>query len=228
MLESCLAETKFCCREWKHAAASDGKENSQRNVQIEMNSNLTRCAWARTEPNLSYHDTEWGVPLHDDRALFEFLILEGAQAGLSWEIILKKRVNYRLAFDNFKAARIAKYDQRKVKGLLANPGIVRNRLKIAAAIQNAKALLPLQKEFGSFNDYVWQFVGGQPKQNSWKTGEPIPAATPESQALSKDLLKRGFKFVGPTICYAFMQAVGMVNDHAIDCFRHAEVIRSRR
>jgi DNA-3-methyladenine glycosylase I len=191
-----------------------------------MKPNITRCAWARTEPNLSYHDTEWGVPLHDDRALFEFLILEGAQAGLSWETILKKRANYRLAFDNFNAPRIAKYDQDKVKALLANPGIVRNRLKIAAAIQNAKAFLPLQKEFGSFNAYVWQFVGGRPKQNSWKTGEPIPAASPESQALSKDLLQRGFKFVGPTICYAFMQAVGMVNDHAIDCFRYAEVGKS--
>ena len=194
--------------------------------QIQMNPNLTRCAWARTEPNLSYHDTEWGVPLHDDRALFEFLILEGTQAGLSWEIILKKRVNYRLAFDNFNAARIAKYDQAKVKALLANPGIVRNRLKIAAAIQNAKAFLALQKEFGSFDAYVWRFVDGRPKQNSWKTLQPIPAATPESQALSKDLLRRGFKFVGPTICYAFMQAVGMVNDHAIDCFRHAEVGKS--
>ena len=191
-----------------------------------MNPNITRCAWARTEPNLSYHDTEWGVPLHDDRALFEFLILEGAQAGLSWETILKKRVNYRIAFDNFSAARIAKYDQRKVKGLLANPGIVRNRLKIAAAIQNAKALLALQKEFGSFDTYLWRFVPGRPKQNSWRTLKQIPAATPESQALSKDLLQRGFKFVGPTICYAFMQAVGMVNDHAVDCFRYTEVGKS--
>jgi DNA-3-methyladenine glycosylase I len=204
------------------------RELAKTNEQIEMNPNLTRCAWARTEPNLSYHDTEWGVPLHDDRALFEFLILEGAQAGLSWETILKKRVNYRIAFDNFSAARIAKYDQRKVKGLLANPGIVRNRLKIAAAIQNAKALLALQKEFGSFDTYLWRFVQGRPKQNSWRTLKQIPAATPESQALSKDLLQRGFKFVGPTICYAFMQAVGMVNDHAVDCFRHAEVVRPPR
>jgi DNA-3-methyladenine glycosylase I len=201
------------------------RESAKANEQIEMNPNITRCAWARTEPNLSYHDTEWGVPLHDDRALFEFLILEGAQAGLSWETILKKRVNYRVAFDNFNAARIAKYDQRKVKGLLANPGIVRNRLKIAAAIQNAKALLALQKEFGSFDAYLWRFVEGRPKQNSWRAGEEIPAATPESQALSKDLLQRGFKFVGPTICYAFMQAVGMVNDHAINCFRYSEVVR---
>jgi len=202
------------------------RELAKTNEQIEMNPNITRCAWARTEPNLSYHDTEWGVPLHDDRALFEFLILEGAQAGLSWETILKKRVNYRIAFDNFSAARIAKYDQRKVKGLLANPGIVRNRLKIAAAIQNAKALLALQKEFGSFDTYLWRFVPGRPKQNSWRTLKQIPAATPESQALSKDLLQRGFKFVGPTICYAFMQAVGMVNDHAVDCFRYTEVGKS--
>jgi len=202
------------------------RELAKTNEQIEMNPNITRCAWARTEPNLSYHDTEWGVPVHDDRALFEFLILEGAQAGLSWETILKKRVNYRIAFDNFSAARIAKYDQRKVKGLLANPGIVRNRLKVAAAVQNAKSFLALQNEFGSFDAYVWRFVEGRPKQNSWKTLKQIPAATPESQALSKDLLQRGFKFVGPTICYAFMQAVGMVNDHAVDCFRYTEVGKS--
>jgi len=185
--------------------------------------NTTRCSWAKTEPSIAYHDTEWGVPLHDDRALFEFLILEGAQAGLSWETILKKRLHYRAAFDNFDAGRVAKYDRRKVQGLLANPGIVRNHLKISAAIQNAKAFLDVRKGFGSFDKYIWQFVGGAPKQNRWRTSQKIPAQTSESEAMSKDLLQRGFKFVGPTICYAFMQAVGMVNDHAIECFRHAEV-----
>ena len=182
---------------------------------------MKRCDWARTEPSIAYHDNEWGVPLHDERALFEFLILEGAQAGLSWETILKKRDNYRSAFDNFDPAKVARYKPRKVESLLKNPGIVRNRLKIAAAVQNAKAFLAVQQEFGSFDSYVWQFVGGKPRKR--RRGEPVLAQTPESEALSKDLLKRGFKFVGPTICYAFMQAVGMVHDHNPECFRYREI-----
>ncbi len=170
----------------------------------------------------AYHDLEWGVPVHDDRVLFEFLILEGAQAGLSWETILRKRENYRAAFDNFEPALVAKYTQRKFDKLMADPGIVRNRLKIASTIQNAKAFLALQKEFGSFEAYVWQFVGGKPKVNHWRALKEIPPATSESDALSKDLIHRGFKFVGSTICYAFMQAVGMVNDHTVGCPRYAE------
>jgi len=183
---------------------------------------MNRCAWPRTELDIAYHDTEWGVPVHDDRVLFEFLILEGAQAGLSWSTILKKRENYRRAFDRFDARKIAKYDARKVKSLLADAGIVRNRLKIASTIQNAKAFLAVQKEFGSFDACVWSFVGGKPIQNARKLLKEIPPRTPESDAMSKDLLKRGFKFVGSTICYAFMQAVGMVNDHTVDCFRHRQ------
>lgn len=182
-----------------------------------------RCAWARTELSIAYHDKEWGVPLHDDRALFEFLILEGAQAGLSWDTILKKRDNLRTAFDNFDPRVVAKYDQRKVDELLADPGIIRNRLKIFAAIQNARAFPAVQKEFGSFDAYIWRFVGGRPKRNTWRTLKQIPARTPESDAMSKDLSRRGFTFVGPTICYAFMQAVGMVNDHTVKCFRYAEI-----
>jgi DNA-3-methyladenine glycosylase I len=170
-----------------------------------------------------YHDLEWGAPIHDDRSLFEFLILEGAQAGLSWETILKKRDSYRAAFDYFDAAAIAAYEQGKIEELLANPNIIRNRLKIEAAVRNAKSLLAVQKEFGSFNEYVWRFVDGRPKQNSWQSLGDIPAQTPESNALSRDLKRYGFKFVGPTICYAFMQAVGMVNDHLVSCFRHEEV-----
>jgi DNA-3-methyladenine glycosylase I len=184
---------------------------------------MNRCAWPKTELDIAYHDTEWGVPAHDDRLLFEMLILEGAQAGLSWSTILKKRENYRRAFDNFDARKIAKYDVRKVKSLLADPGIVRNRLKVAATIQNAKSFLAVQKEFGSFNVYLWQFVGGKPIQNRRQSLKEIPPRTPESDALSKDLLKRGFKFVGSTICYAFLQAVGMVNDHTVDCFRHRQL-----
>ena len=176
---------------------------------------------------IRYHDEEWGVPLHEDRGLFEFLILEGAQAGLRWEIILKKRQNFRAAFDRFEAKQVAKYTDSRVDKLLVNPGIVRNRLKIAAAIANAKAFLAVQKEFGSFDQYVWQFVGGQPKLNAWQGSQKIPARTPESDALSKDLTRRGFRFVGSTICYAFMQAVGLVNDHVVQCFRHAEVARLR-
>ena len=178
-----------------------------------------RCAWAKTEPNLTYHDEEWGIPVHDDRLLFEFLILEGAQAGLSWETILKKREAYRKAFDNFDARRIARYSPVRVEKLMNNPGIVRNRLKITATVDNAKAFLKIQKEFGSFDAYVWSFVGGKPRINQWKTFKQIPAETAESDALSRDLRRRGFRFVGSTICYAFMQAVGMVNDHALDCFR---------
>ena len=181
---------------------------------------MNRCFWAQSDSMIAYHDTEWGVPLHDDKLLFEFLILEGAQAGLSWSTILNKRDNYRRAFDRFDPRKVARYDARKVKTLLADAGIVRNRLKIGATIQNAKAFLALQKEFGTFDQYLWRFVGGKPIQNAWKSHKQIPARTPESDAMSKDLLQRGFKFVGSTICYAFMQAVGMVNDHTQDCFRY--------
>jgi DNA-3-methyladenine glycosylase I len=184
---------------------------------------LVRCPWAKTASGIQYHDREWGVPQHEDRVLFEFLVLEGAQAGLSWQTILEKRNNYRRAFDNFQARKVARYDARKVSALLADPGIVRNRLKVAAAVQNAKAFLAVQKEFGSFDAYIWRFVGGRPLRNAWATLSQIPARTAESDAMSKDLLKRGFKFVGPTICYAFMQAVGMVNDHLVSCFRYPEV-----
>ena len=189
---------------------------------------MQRCEWAKTELSIAYHDTEWGVPLHDDRALFELLILEGAQAGLSWETILKKRDSYRAAFDNFEARAVALYDGRKVLRLLADPGIIRNRLKIAAAIANAKAFLAVQKELGSFDAYLWSFVGGKPKRHRRRTLREIPVRTPEAEALSKDLLARGFKFVGPTICYAFMQAVGMVNDHTVTCFRYPFLSPARR
>lgn len=184
----------------------------------------TRCQWAGTDPlYVAYHDLEWGVPVHDDRTIFEFLILEGAQAGLSWSTILKKRDAYRAAFDNFNPTVVAAYDETKVAELLANPGIVRNRAKIASAIQNAQAFLTVQQEFSSFDAYIWQFVGGRVKQNSWRSLSEIPASTPESEAMSKDLRKRGFNFVGPTICYAHMQATGMVNDHTVDCFRYPEL-----
>lgn len=182
-----------------------------------------RCAWPKSDLDIEYHDREWGAPVHDDRLLFEFLILEGAQAGLSWSTILKKRPNYRAAFDNFDARKIARYDEKKVAELMANPGIVRNRLKIAATIRNAGAFLKVQKEFGAFDRYIWQFVGGKPIVNRRKKLSDIPARTAESDAMSKDLLRREFKFVGSTICYAFMQAVGMVNDHTVDCFRHLEL-----
>ena len=185
-----------------------------------------RCHWAKTDPSIAYHDQEWGIPVHDDRTLFEFLILEGAQAGLSWSTILNKRDNYRRAFDNFDARKIAKYNSRKIKALLANKGIVRNRLKITAAIQNAKAFLAVQKEFGSFDAYIWRFVGGKPIRNRWTRSSAVPARAPESDAMSKDLRSRGFKFVGSTICYAFMQAVGLVNDHTTDCFRYVEINRT--
>lgn len=183
-----------------------------------------RCAWAGTDPiYVEYHDTEWGIPLHDDRKLFEFLLLDGFQAGLSWITILKKRSNYRKAFDHFEPGKMAAYDLYKVKELLANKGIIRNRLKIEAASQNAKSFLAVQKEFGSFDKYIWQFTGSQTIKNAWKTMAEIPAQTKESVAMSNDLKKRGFKFVGPTICYAFMQAAGMVNDHIVDCFRYSQV-----
>jgi DNA-3-methyladenine glycosylase I len=181
---------------------------------------LPRCAWASNELSIRYHDEEWGVPVHHDRTLFEFLILEGAQAGLSWNTILNKRENYRKAFDGFNPERVARYDRRKIERLLRDPGIVRNKLKIASAVGNAKAFLQVQKEFGSFDVYIWQFVGGKPRVNSPKSMKQVPARTPESDAMSKDLKKRGFKFVGSTICYAFMQAVGMVNDHVVSCFRY--------
>ena len=184
---------------------------------------MIRCAWAKSDLMIAYHDGEWGVPQHDDRILFEFLILEGAQAGLSWETVLKKRANYRAAFDNFDPAAVAKYTQARIKKLLADAGIIRNRLKIHAAITNAKAFLAVQKEFGSFDRYIWQFVGAAPKQNSWERMDQVPPRTPESDAMSKDLLKRGFTFVGSTICYAFMQAVGMVNDHLVECGRYREI-----
>jgi len=186
-----------------------------------------RCAWASGRRMVRYHDEEWGVPVHDDRRLFEFLILEGAQAGLSWSTILNKRQNYRRAFDRFNPKRIARYDRRKLKQLLADPGIVRNKRKIAAAVENAKAFLQVQEEFGSFDRYVWQFVGGTPRINSRQSMKQVPARTAESDAMSKDLKRRGFKFVGTTICYAFMQAVGMVNDHLVECYRHAELRQGR-
>jgi DNA-3-methyladenine glycosylase I len=184
---------------------------------------MPRCPWATTEPAVAYHDEEWGVPLHDDRILFEFLILEGAQAGLSWITILKKRENYRKAFGEFHAEKIARYGARDVKRLLADAGIVRNRLKIAATIQNAKAFLAVRDQFESFDVYLWSFVGGKPKQNRWRNMSDVPARTAESDAMSRDLLRRGFKFVGSTICYALMQATGMVNDHLVTCPRHAEL-----
>ena len=182
----------------------------------------SRCAWATNELLTRYHDEEWGVPIHDDRLLFEFLILEGAQAGLSWHTILQKRDAFRKAFDHFDPTAISRYNQRKIDQLLANPGIIRNRLKISAAIQNARAFLAVLKEFGTFDAYIWQFVGGKPIQNRWKTLKDLPANTLESDAMSKDLKRRGFTFVGTTICYAFMQATGMVNDHTVDCFRYRQ------
>lgn len=186
---------------------------------------MKRCEWAGSDPlYLDYHDREWGVPVHDDRTLFEFLLLEGAQAGLSWITVLRKRPNYRLAFDDFDPEKIARYDEAKIADLLDNPGIIRNRLKINAAVTNAQAFLHVQEEWGSFDAYIWQFTGGQPRHNTWSSLSEIPARTPESDALSKDLSKRGFKFVGSTICYAHMQATGMVNDHIVDCFRYAELV----
>ncbi len=189
---------------------------------------VVRCEWAIGDLLVPYHDKEWGMPLHDDRGLFELLVLEGAQAGLSWITVLKKRENYRAAFDNFSPEKIAGYDRKKQGALLRDPGIIRNRLKIASVIRNAKAFLELQREFGSFDAYSWQFVDGHPKENRWRSLKEIPARTRESDAMSKDLKRRGFTFVGSTICYAFMQGAGMVNDHVTRCFRYAVVHRSRR
>jgi DNA-3-methyladenine glycosylase I len=189
-------------------------------------SSYTRCSWARTPLSIAYHDTEWGVPVHDDHILFEFLTLEGAQAGLSWETILKKREAYREAMAGFDPARVARFTPARVERLLVNPGIVRNRLKVESTVRNAKAFLAVQREFGSFDAYVWGIFGGAPRVNRWHTLEQVPARTAESDALSRDLLARGFKFVGSTICYAFMQAVGMVNDHLTDCFRYKTVGQS--
>jgi DNA-3-methyladenine glycosylase I len=187
---------------------------------------MKRCEWAnKSELEMSYHDNEWGVPIHDDRGLFEFLVLEGAQAGLSWSTILRKREGYRNAFDNFDAKKISRYPEVVVSRLLANPEIIRNRLKVNAIVTNARALLRVQEQFGSFDRYIWQFVNGRPIQNSWKKMTEIPSSSPASEAMSKDLKKRGFKFVGTTICYAFMQAVGMVNDHVLGCFRYKELKR---
>ena len=197
----------------EHAAAA------KRNVKVAA-ADLVRCRWASNPLSIAYHDSEWGVPLHDERGLFEFLILEGAQAGLSWDTILQKRQNYRAAFDGFDPAKVARYNRRKVQALLRDTGIVRNRLKIASAIANAQAFLAVQKEFGSFDGYIWEFVGGKPRVNARRLGGKIPPRTAESDAMSKDLKKRGFNFVGSTICYAFMQATGMVNDHAVECFRY--------
>lgn len=192
-------------------------------VMTKRPTSVVRCAWARNELAVRYHDEEWGVPQHDDRTLFEFIVLEGAQAGLSWDTILKKRKNYRAAFHDFDVRRVARFDRRKVQSLLRNPGIIRNRLKIASTVQNARAFLQVQTEFGSFDRYIWRFVGGKPIVNGWRAQKQVPAQTHESDAMSKDLRKRRFNFVGSTICYAFMQAVGMVNDHQIDCFRFKEV-----
>lgn len=188
-----------------------------------------RCPWANSDDSLylEYHDKEWGMPVHDDQKLFEFLVLEGAQAGLSWKTILNKRENYRRAFAGFNPEKVAAFDGRKIKKLLADPGIVRNRRKIESAISNAKALLAIQKEYGSFDSYIWSFVGGKPICNEWKRPAQIPVATPEAKRMSTDLVKRGFRFVGPTICYAYMQAVGMVNDHVVGCYRHKEVMALR-
>jgi DNA-3-methyladenine glycosylase I len=188
-----------------------------------------RCAWAGTADrlNLAYHDEEWGVPLHDDRKLFEFIVLEGAQAGLSWRTILGKRARYRQVFARFDPRRVARFGARDVARLLADPGIVRNRLKVTAAIDNARAVLAVQHEAGSLDRYLWSFVGGKPIQNRWRTMRNVPAKTPEAEVMSRDLARRGFRFVGPTICYAFMQATGMVNDHTVDCFRHRQLARER-
>jgi DNA-3-methyladenine glycosylase I len=184
---------------------------------------MKRCPWATTELSIEYHDKEWGVPQHDDRVLFEFLILEGAQAGLSWETILKKRANYRKLFADFDPVKVSRFSERRIKRILSDPGIVRNRLKVTSAVDNAKAFLKIQKDFGSFDEYLWSFVAGKPKRSTFRSLAQIPAKTDESILISKDLSRRGFRFVGPTICYAFMQAVGMVNDHLVTCFRYREI-----
>ena len=200
------------------------QQSLARTIHDQSVMNKQRCAWAGDDALYRhYHDAEWGVPLHDDQRLFEFLILEGAQAGLSWITILRKRDNYRAAFDDFDAKRIAAYDANKIESLLQDAGIVRNRLKVAAGVTSAQKFLAVQSEFGSFDKFIWQFVDGKPRQNNWRSPDFVPVSTPESDAMSKELKRRGFKFVGTTICYAYMQAVGMVNDHTTNCFRHAEL-----
>lgn len=189
---------------------------------------VIRCGWAGSPLMMQYHDTEWGVPVHDDRTLFEFLVLEGAQAGLSWSTILQRREGYRRAFAGFDPAAVARFGPEQVEALLGDPGIIRNRRKIEAAVENARAFLRVQEEFGSFGRYIWQFVGGEPRVNHWHTLAEVPSTTPEAEAMSRDLRRRGFRFAGPTICYAFMQATGMVNDHLVDCFRHAELAAGLR
>lgn len=189
---------------------------------------VTRCGWATSPLLVQYHDAEWGVPVHDDRTLFEFLVLECAQAGLSWETILRRREGYRRAFAGFDPAAVARFGPEEVEALLADPGIIRNRRKIEAAVNNARAFLRVQEEFGSFDRYIWQFVGGEPRVNRWRRASEVPSSTPESEAMSRDLRRRGFQFVGPTICYAYMQATGMVNDHLAGCFRHAELAAGLR
>ena len=189
-------------------------------MTISRESSPVRCRWAKNELNIPYHDEEWGVPVHEEHKWFEFLTLEGAQAGLSWDTILRKRARYREVFGGFDPVKVALYDKKKIRELLRDAGIIRNRLKVEATISNARAFLDVQREFGAFDAYIWRFVGGQPKQNVWKTHKRVPAKTPESDALSKDLQKRGFRFVGSTICYALMQATGMVNDHLVSCFRY--------
>ncbi|WP_320006028.1 DNA-3-methyladenine glycosylase I [Maridesulfovibrio sp.] len=190
--------------------------------------NQSRCEWAQHELEINYHDTEWGVPLHDDQRHFEFIILEGAQAGLSWLTVLKKRESYRLAFANFDPARVARFDENKIELLRQNEGIIRNKLKINSAVRNARAFLEIQEKFGSFDNYIWQFTNGKTIQNNWKSLSEVPAKTPEAEAMSKDLKKKGFNFVGPTICYAYMQATGMVNDHLVSCFRHQELLEAEK
>ena len=194
-------------------------------MKTNRDTNPVRCHWAQNELNIPYHDEEWGVPVHDDKKWFEFLILEGAQAGLSWDTILRKRARYREVFDGFDSEKVAGYDKKKVRVLLKDEGIIRNKLKINAAIANAQAFLRIQNEFASFDGYIWRFVDGRPRQNAWKAHKQVPAKTPQSDALSKDLQKRGFRFVGSKICYALMQATGMVNDHLTSCFRYAELSR---
>jgi DNA-3-methyladenine glycosylase I len=219
-------ETAYCLTE-EEALSQLGEELVRSlGLKAPRGVEMRRCPWAKTDLYIQYHDNEWGMPIHDDRLLFEFLILEGAQAGLSWETILNKRENYRNAFDRFDPTIVAKYGQKKRKSLLSDSGIVRNRLKIEAAIQNAKSFLAVQGEFGTFDKYIWGFVEHEPKQNAWKSITQVPAKTSASDAMSKDLKHRGFKFVGSTICYAFMQAVGMVNDHLVVCFRHGELLKA--
>ena len=217
-----MQKYKFCFRFKRYLNKLGDKKLKLILLQtLQKMDNKIRCSWAGdTEIYCKYHDEEWGVPVHDDRLLFEMLILEGAQAGLNWITILKKRENYKKAFDNFDVIKVSRYSEKKIEKLLQDPGIVRNKLKVRSAVSNAKAFLAVQKEFGSFDQYIWQFVDGQPIKNKWKDLSEVPATSKESDAMSKDLKKRGFKFVGSTICYAYMQAVGMVNDHTVDCFRY--------